>query len=76
MWIRKRLGAVALAASLVIGGAFVSGTAEAATSAVNASMYNAGQFCSAANEGKVITSDNGKTIQCRYVNGYRRWVVK
>ncbi len=71
MKLRRSLAACAIAVSAVLGGTMVLATPASAAPA-----YNAGQFCPHADEGKVITSDNGKQIQCRNVDGYYRWVIK
>jgi len=71
MRLRRSVAAGALALSAVLGGSMMmAGTAGAGAAS------NAGQFCKGDDEGKVITADNGKTIQCQYVDGYHRWMVK
>lgn len=77
MKFRKSVAACALALTGVLGGTMVFGSpVGAATVAHAAASYNGGQFCKDIDEGRVITSDNGKQIQCRYVDGYHRWVIK
>jgi hypothetical protein len=86
MRIRRVVGAVALAASVSVGGVTVGAAAApsmhtapqgiAAPNAVGAPMVLAGQFCKDADVGKVVTADNGKRVKCMHDRGHNRWVIK
>jgi hypothetical protein len=69
--VRRKVGALALALGLSIGG-----LATAAGAAPVSKVVLAGQFCKTTDLGKVVKADNGKTVKCTTVNGYNRWVIK
>ena len=85
MRIRRVLGAVALAASVSVGGVTAGALAApsmhtapqgiAAPRAVGAPTVLAGQFCTRSDLGRVATADNGTRVKCVNDRGFDRWVI-
>ena len=76
MRIRKALGAAVVAVSVLVGGSVAADVVQAAPAVATRPAVLAGQFCKGSDVGKVVTADNGKTVQCVDQGRYNRWVIK